>query len=64
MRYQEAAALMDSITARYLLEVDRPILPLPDTRLTMSRFGGRYLSRPMFLEAAELSRLESDLSLV
>jgi len=61
---REAFISTDSITARYLLEVDRPILPLPESRLMNSRFGGRYLSRPMFLEAEELGGLERDLSLV
>jgi hypothetical protein len=62
--HQEPTISADSITARYLLEVDRPILPLPDSPLTASRFGGRYLSRPLFFEAEELSGLERDLSLV
>ena len=55
---------MDSITARYLLEVGRPVLPLPENDLTKSRFLGRYLSRPMFLEAGDVEGLERDLSLV
>jgi hypothetical protein len=54
----------NSITARYLDEFDRPILPFPETPYAKIRFGGRYLSRPVFLEAAELGALERDLSLV
>lgn len=55
---------MDSITARYLAQFDRPILPLPETYSTKIRFAGKYMSRPVFLEAREHSGLERDLSLV
>lgn len=54
----------DSITARYLGELDHPILPLPESHSTKIRYAGRYLSRPVFLEAQELSVLERDLALV
>src|SRR5262245_49220114 len=54
---------LDSVTARYLREVCRPVLPLPESALLKSRFAGRYLSRPMFFEAGELSGVARDLSL-
>jgi hypothetical protein len=54
----------DSITARYLREFDRPVLPLPESHSTKIRFDGRYLSRPIFLEAREVSGLTRHLSLV
>jgi hypothetical protein len=40
------------------------VLPLPESPFATVKYGGRYLSRPLFLEAAELSALERDLSLV
>jgi hypothetical protein len=54
----------DSITARYLGELVHPIYPLPESYPAKIRFAGRYLSRPVFLEAQELNGLERDLSLV
>ncbi|MET9385474.1 hypothetical protein ABZY09_31475 [Streptomyces sp. NPDC002928] len=54
----------DSITARYLETFDRPVLPLPESPFARIRYAGQYLSRPVFLEAEELSSLERDLSLV
>jgi hypothetical protein len=55
---------VDTITARYLKEFDRPLLPLPESPFATVKYGGKYLTRPVFLEAAELSALEHDLSLV
>ncbi len=54
----------DSITARYLAKLDHPLFPLPESYSAKIRFAGQYLSRPVFLEAQEFSRLEHDLSLV
>jgi hypothetical protein len=54
----------DSITARYLAELDYPVLPFPESYSARIRFAGQYLSRPVFLEAGEVSGLERDLSLV
>lgn len=56
--------LSDSITARYLAELDHPIFPLPESDTAKMKFAGQYLSRPVFLEAGELTGLERDLSLV
>ncbi|ROO62633.1 hypothetical protein EDC02_4615 [Micromonospora sp. Llam0] len=53
----------DSIAARYLEEFDRPMLPLPETPYAKIKYEGRYLSRPVFLEAEELCNLEQDLTL-
>jgi hypothetical protein len=64
MGAEEAAMPADSITARYLAELDHPIFPFPENYSAEIRFAGRYLSRPVFLEAEEFSRLERDLSLV
>ena len=44
--------------------MDHPIFPLPETDTAKTRFAGRYLSRPVFLEAQELRGLERDLSLL
>jgi hypothetical protein len=63
-RSEEAAISADSVTARYLLEFGHPVFPLPESDLAKTLFAGRYLSRPVFLEAPELGALERDLSLV
>jgi hypothetical protein len=54
----------ESIAARYLEEFGRPVLPLPESPFAKLRFAGRYLSRPVFLDAGEVGGLERDLSLV
>jgi hypothetical protein len=54
----------NSVTARYLAELEHPVLPFPETHSARIRFAGRYLSRPAFLEAREFSELERDLSLI
>ncbi|MFI9172412.1 hypothetical protein [Streptomyces lincolnensis] len=40
------------------------MVPLSESHSARIRYAGRYLSRPLFLEAEELSGLERDLSLV
>lgn len=62
--HEETALPADSITARYLAELDCPVFPFPESHSARIRFGGQYLSRPVFLEAGEVSVLERDLSLV
>src|SRR5262249_46183582 len=61
---EEAAMSGDSVTARYLREFDHPVLPFPESDYAKTWFAGRYLSRPVFFEAGELSGLERDLALV
>ncbi|MFP5023496.1 hypothetical protein [Pseudonocardia phyllosphaerae] len=56
--------LDDSVTASYLAQFDRPILPLPQTDAERIVFDGSYLSRPMFLRAADRERLERDLAAI
>jgi hypothetical protein len=52
-----------SITARYLDRFKVPMLPLPESSDAKIKFAGRYLSRPVFLDAAQLRGLERDLAL-
>ncbi|MFG1807674.1 hypothetical protein [Streptomyces sp. NPDC049040] len=55
----------DRITAAYLEACGgQPVRPMPETEAARTMYGGRYLSRPVFLGTAEQQRLESDLGLL
>lgn len=55
----------DRITAAYLAAFGgTAVRPLPETEATRTMYGGRYLTRPVFLGAAEQQRLETDLGLL
>lgn len=54
----------DLITAKYLEAFDLPMPPLPESESARAMFGGRYLSRPVFLGSEERCGLVRDLELV
>ena len=51
-------------TARFLERFPAPLLPLPQTTIAEHMYGGRYVTRPLFLDAPEWPAVYRDIDLV